>query len=114
MKDVVVRAGSSLLAAVLAYLALTLLSDGMSLVWKLVVAVVLGGLALWASVWASSKSAEGTPGTTVASNVKAQSATIEGLSVEVNGGPAKVVSDLEVAGHLSIKDAQVKQQPTKP
>ena len=110
MKDVLVRAGSSLLAAVIGYLVLTLLSDGLSASAKIACAVGLGVLAFVVSVWAAgSDKRKPQPDLEVASNLKGKSAAIEDVDVTASPGQtAKVASDIVVDGAIEIKGAKVR------
>lgn len=109
MKDVLVRAGSSLLAAVVGCIVLTVLSDSLSVTAKVAIAIALGAIALGISVWAARKTEE--PGSTdieVASNLKGGRAKLEDVRAEVGDGESvKLASNIEVDGDIEIKGASV-------
>lgn len=109
MKDVLVRAGSSLLAAAIGYAALTVFTDGMRVWLKVVVALTLGLIALGIAVWASSGQVESElRAVRIASNLKVGEAKLKNIKAEVDGGQTvSVASDIESRGPVEITDAKV-------
>jgi hypothetical protein len=110
MKEVIVRAGSSLLASTVAYVGLTVLADDLEVVPRLAVACVLGLFAFAAAVWATkARSTRPRRPTSILSDLSAERARIEDVSVELpTDQEAKVASDIEVEGSLEIKGVSVK------
>ncbi len=109
MKDVLVRAGSSLLAAAVGYISLTLFAGGLGVPQRLVVAIALGAVAFAVAVWAAGAgSKDKRPSVNIASNLKGASARIEDVRAQV--GPdqqTKVASDIHTQGPIEIKRASV-------
>lgn len=115
MKDVIVRTGTSILAATIGYMVLTVMSDGLSVQMKLSIAAGLAIVAFVASVLASSKS-DTKPERTmdVAADLKGKAATVE--DVAVNAAPeqtTRVASNIEVSDSIQIKGVKVNQPTPK-
>lgn len=108
MKEVALRVGTSLLAAVIGYVVLTLLAEGLSNLWKLAIAIALGVLAFAASVWAATKS--DTPlgreaETSVASNLRGKNARIQGVTANAEDAQKlEVASNIQASEDIEIKD----------
>jgi hypothetical protein len=109
MKDVLVRAGSSVLAAAVGYILLTVFAESLGTKLKLVVAAALGLCALGVAVWAARRENDDTPGSLkLASNLKGASAQIEDLRAELaSGATAKVASEIETDGPIEIRRAAI-------
>lgn len=110
MKDVLVRTGSSLLAAVLAYVVLTLLSDSLGTPWKLAIAMGLGIAAFAVSVWAANSADDKAERRDeIASGLKGKSARIDDVDVSLDPRrAAKIASDIDVDGSIEIRGVRVK------
>ncbi|MDH1701854.1 hypothetical protein [Comamonas terrigena] len=111
MKDIIIRTGTSVLSAVIIYIALTAMSDGLSIQKKIIIAVALGVVAFAASIWASSKSDRKSDSKIEAlTDLKGDSATIEDLTVLTEPEQSiRVVSNLDVSGAIQIKGVKVGQ-----
>ena len=109
MKDVLVRAGSSLFAMVIGYIGLSVFAEGLGVYLKLIVAVGMGTCAFGVAVWAARRGAKNAPRTAhVASNLTGESAHIEDVRAEsVAGQDVKVASDIHTQGRIEIKRASV-------
>lgn len=109
MRDVLVRAGSSLLAAAIGYIFLSLFVEGFGIPLKLVVAIALGAVAFAVAAWAGGADRKGTrPSVNVASNLKGASARIEDVRARL--GPDQdttVASNIHTDGPIEIKGASV-------
>ena len=109
MKDVLVRAGSSLLAAAVGYILLTVFAANLSTTLKLLVAAIVGLCAFGVAVWAArGETKEKVGSVALASDLKGASAHIEDVRAAVPAGQrVKVASDIDVQGPIEIKRAEV-------
>lgn len=105
MRDIVLRAGTSLLAAIIFYLVLNLFSDGLDRTAKISIAIGLGVLAFLGSIWAAGKSQEDPRGgIKVASGLKGKNVKIDGLEAEAEAGQqVHLASNIDVTGDIEIK-----------
>lgn len=110
MKDVLVRTGSSVLAAIIVYIALTLFAAPWGTWTRLLVALGVGALAFGIAVWAASGEAKDKAAAAdVASNLKGGSVTIKDVTAEIDPGQkVRVASDIESTGHVDISGASLK------
>ena len=104
MKDILVRTGSSLLAAVIGYIVLTLLAGGLSMPMKLAIATALAVCAFAIAAWAAGGSKEiGSGSIVLASNLKGGRATIEDVRADSSQG-----QDVRIARRISKLKGQSK------
>lgn len=109
MKDVLVRAGSSLLAAAIGYIVLNLLTEGWGLAVKIGLAIAIGIVAFVIAVWASSESpTKPSRSINVATSVKGKSADIEDIHVGTKSAQqTNVASDINVSDEVKIKGVRI-------
>jgi membrane protein implicated in regulation of membrane protease activity len=115
MKDIVVRTGTSILAAAIGYIVLTVMSDGLSVQLKVLIAAGLAILAFVASIWASSEhDTNPERKMDVASDLKGKSATVEDVTVYTAEQTARIASNIEASDSIKITGVKVNPSMPKP
>jgi hypothetical protein len=111
MKDALLRMASAVVAAVIVYVALTMFAERWGLGLRLIVAAVVGLVALAVAIWAAKGSTqENAPPTKLASNLRGESALIEDVQATTSADhTAEVASDIRTKGPIEIKRASIDQ-----
>src|SRR6476661_4599732 len=96
MKDVLVRAGSSVLAAAVGFIVLTVFASSLRTSLKLMVAAALGLCAFGIAAWAAGGPKDASGAVKFISNIKGERAEMEDVHAEVDPSQtAEILSNIE-------------------
>lgn len=107
-----VKVGSSVAAAMISYLVISLIASQMEIFWKVVAVSIVGGVAFIIAFWGGNKTSQDVkqlPKTEAGTNIKTKGGvTLEGVAINSSvGNDVKVASGIEAEKDVVIKDISV-------